>query len=43
MDITKLKTFGWKANITLEDGIKKVYDELNKKRAFISDHINTIV
>jgi len=28
MDITKLNTLGWKAKIKLEDGIKKVYEEI---------------
>ncbi|MBV7529009.1 GDP-L-fucose synthase [Chitinophaga sp. sic0106] len=30
MDVTKLHSFGWRANIALEDGIAKVYDEVKK-------------
>lgn len=29
MDVTKLEDAGWKASISLEDGIRMVYDELN--------------
>jgi GDP-L-fucose synthase len=28
MDVSKLTNFGWKASITLEDGIKSVYNEI---------------
>lgn len=28
MDVSKLSNLGWKANITLEEGIQKVYDEI---------------
>ncbi|SHG93905.1 GDP-L-fucose synthase family protein [Flavobacterium defluvii] len=28
MDVSKLNSFGWKATITLEEGIQKVYDEI---------------
>jgi GDP-L-fucose synthase len=28
MDVSKLNTLGWKARITLEEGIKKVYNEI---------------
>lgn len=28
MDVSKLNSFGWKAKTTLEDGIKKVYEEI---------------
>ncbi|MBF4507161.1 GDP-L-fucose synthase [Flavobacterium sp. JLP] len=28
MDVSKLSSLGWKAKITLEDGIQKVYDEI---------------
>lgn len=28
MDVSKLHSYGWKANITLEDGIKNVYKQL---------------
>lgn len=28
MDVSKLSSFGWKAKITLEEGIQKVYDEI---------------
>jgi GDP-L-fucose synthase len=31
MDVTKLSSLGWKARIGLEDGIKSVYEGLNKK------------
>jgi GDP-L-fucose synthase len=31
MDVTKLNNLGWKANISLEEGIKKVYDEVNDR------------
>jgi GDP-L-fucose synthase len=28
MDVTKLTSLGWKATITLENGIKAVYDDI---------------
>ena len=28
MDVTKLTNLGWKATITLEEGIREVYDEI---------------
>jgi GDP-L-fucose synthase len=28
MDVSKLANFGWKASITLEEGVKKVYEEI---------------
>jgi GDP-L-fucose synthase len=28
MDVSKLNHLGWKASISLEDGIKKVYEEI---------------
>lgn len=28
MDVSKLSGLGWKAKITLEEGIQKVYDEI---------------
>lgn len=28
MDVSKLTDLGWKARISLEEGIKKVYDEV---------------
>ncbi|MDE3235842.1 MAG: GDP-L-fucose synthase [Bacteroidota bacterium] len=28
MDVTKLNSFGWKASITLEEGIRRVYEEI---------------
>nr|WP_315190288.1 hypothetical protein [uncultured Flavobacterium sp.] len=28
MDVSKLNSLGWKAKITLEEGIKKVYEEI---------------
>jgi GDP-L-fucose synthase len=28
MDVSKLSSFGWKAKITLEEGIQKVYEEI---------------
>jgi len=31
MDVTKLNSFGWKASITLEQGINMVYDEVKDK------------
>src|SRR6266496_4954452 len=40
MDITKLKSFGWKASIGLEEGIKMVYNELLKKELFLSNYYN---
>ncbi|HXL56725.1 MAG TPA: NAD-dependent epimerase/dehydratase family protein, partial [Chitinophagaceae bacterium] len=40
MDITKLKSFGWKASIGLEEGIKMVYNELIKKELFLSNYYN---
>lgn len=30
MDVTKLHSYGWKATIALEDGIRKVYEEVKK-------------
>ena len=28
MDVSKLNGLGWKAKITLEDGIRKVFEEI---------------
>jgi GDP-L-fucose synthase len=30
MDVSKLSSFGWKAKITLEEGIQKVYEEIKE-------------
>ena len=32
MDVQKLKNLGWSASITLEEGIKKVYEEIKNKQ-----------
>jgi GDP-L-fucose synthase len=32
MDVSKLHSFGWKATISLEEGIRKVYEEYKKDR-----------
>jgi len=32
MDISRLSSLGWKAKITLEDGIREVYREMNEKQ-----------
>lgn len=34
MDASKLKTLGWQASITLEEGIRLVYEELIKNKAW---------
>ncbi|MDZ4070751.1 MAG: GDP-L-fucose synthase [Sediminibacterium sp.] len=34
MDVSKLKTLGWQASISLEEGIRRVYEELSLKRAW---------
>jgi GDP-L-fucose synthase len=31
MDVTKLHSLGWKASITLEEGLRRVYEEFQKK------------
>jgi GDP-L-fucose synthase len=31
MDVSKLNGLGWKAKITLEEGIQKVYDEIKDR------------
>jgi GDP-L-fucose synthase len=31
MDVTKLHTLGWKARISLEEGLRRVYEEFLKK------------
>ncbi len=31
MDVSKINSFGWKATISLEEGIKKVYEEVKDK------------
>jgi GDP-L-fucose synthase len=31
MDISKLTNLGWKATISLEEGIKKVYEEIKDR------------
>ncbi len=31
MDVSKINSFGWKASISLEEGIKKVYEEVKDK------------
>ena len=30
MDVSKLNALGWKAHVTLEDGNRKVYDEIKE-------------
>lgn len=35
LDITKLKALGWQASISLEEGIKKVYEELMANEVFV--------
>lgn len=32
MDITRLRSMGWQAKISLEEGIRKVYSEVNEKQ-----------
>jgi GDP-L-fucose synthase len=34
MDVTKLEKLGWKASISLDEGIKAVYDDLMKRQVF---------
>lgn len=31
MDVSKLNSFGWKATISLEEGVKKVYEEIKNR------------
>jgi GDP-L-fucose synthase len=31
MDVTKLNSFGWKASITLDEGVRKVYEEVKDR------------
>jgi GDP-L-fucose synthase len=31
MDVSKLTNLGWKASISLEDGIQKVYEEIKDR------------
>lgn len=35
MDVAKLNALGWKAGISLEEGITKVYHELTERKAFM--------
>ncbi len=34
LDVSKINNLGWKANISLEDGIKKVYEEVISNNSF---------
>jgi GDP-L-fucose synthase len=31
MDVSKLTSLGWKASITLEEGVKRVFDEIKDR------------
>ena len=42
MDVSKLNALGWKASITLNEGIQKVYHEQFGKRALINELYYTI-
>jgi nucleoside-diphosphate-sugar epimerase len=43
MDITKLRSLGWQARISLEEGIKMVYEELMEKQSFLPKNSDAIV
>ena len=32
LDVSKLNNLGWKATISLEDGLKKIYEEIKELR-----------
>jgi len=39
MNVEKLNNLGWRANITLKDGIEKVYRDLNQEEWFFSPNL----
>ena len=41
MDVSKLKNFGWQFSISLEDGIKMVYDEIKSNNKFYTEKLKT--
>jgi len=43
MDISKLNALGWRAKIKLDEGVKKVYDELMIKKLFVNNEMNVKV